>query len=56
MAVACREHVRRNVSLASAFGRQRFIRRDGRDDFGGGALHEFEALKQHTGVTIPHEM
>jgi hypothetical protein len=40
-------------SLASTFGRQRLVRRDSSYDFGGGALYEFEALKQHTGVTIP---
>lgn len=39
--------------LASAFGTQRLIRHDGGDDFGGGALHKFEALKQHSGITIP---
>src|SRR6185437_15154500 len=29
------------------------VRRDSSYDFCGGALYEFEALKQHTGVTIP---
>lgn len=29
------------------------MRRDGGDNFGGGALHEFETLKQHGGVAIP---
>lgn len=42
-------------SLASAFGRQSLVWRDGRDNFGGGALYEFEALKQHSGVAIPQQ-
>ena len=47
---SCDSHCDR---LASALGRHRLVRGDGRDDFGGGALHEVEALKQHSGVTIP---
>ncbi len=41
------------MSLASAFGRERLVRCDGRDDFGGSALYEFEALKQHSRVSVP---
>ena len=41
------------VVIASAFGRQRLVWRDGRDNFGGGALYEFETFQQHSGVAIP---